>query len=233
MIHGESFGIEGEPLEQMIRREGRRNSILVVDDSPELLEWMKFDLEDRGFEVACALSGEECIDRVRQAPPACILLDVMMPGSPSFVDLMDRNEILLRQGTILLNDSLFCFKDGVREPLYEALCSEPKGIQLLRVEGDGPSTLQRASSLYEIVRQQAFIENHGVAQIHLDGYATCQLLKSCKTYEGIGIVLFTAGGAGSKNERAERAKRAGASSYILKSEYYTALFEAIEVFAKA
>ena len=38
-----------------------------------------------------------------------------------------------------------------------------------------------------------------------------------------GIML--AGGAGTRNERVQRAYQAGASDYLLKSEYYTHLFE--------
>lgn len=57
-----------------------RATILVVDDSPDILALMKTLLEDE-YEVRLADDGRQGIDLARSDPPPdLILLDVMMPG---------------------------------------------------------------------------------------------------------------------------------------------------------
>jgi two-component system phosphate regulon response regulator PhoB len=53
--------------------------ILVVDDEPDLLELVRFNLDRSGFSVETALSGCEALERLRRAPPDLMLLDVMLP----------------------------------------------------------------------------------------------------------------------------------------------------------
>jgi DNA-binding response OmpR family regulator len=55
-------------------------NVLVVDDEADILELIKVNLELDGHRVVTALGGEEALDRVRDAHPDLILLDVMMPG---------------------------------------------------------------------------------------------------------------------------------------------------------
>ncbi len=60
--------------------EGRRRSILVVDDNDDHRDLLKRVLVPIGFEVAEAADGAACLDAVRAAPPDLILLDISMPG---------------------------------------------------------------------------------------------------------------------------------------------------------
>jgi DNA-binding response OmpR family regulator len=55
-------------------------TILVVDDSHDLVDLLTCLLSRRGMQVLSAYSGQECLRRVRQHPIDVILLDVMMPG---------------------------------------------------------------------------------------------------------------------------------------------------------
>ena len=57
-----------------------RNTILVVDDDPTVLELMQRHLSREGFRVLTAADGEEGLRLARQARPRVITLDVMMPG---------------------------------------------------------------------------------------------------------------------------------------------------------
>ena len=57
-----------------------KNVILVVDDEPDALELIKFNLENGGFEVVIAADGEEGLRKARALLPALIILDVMMAG---------------------------------------------------------------------------------------------------------------------------------------------------------
>jgi DNA-binding response OmpR family regulator len=54
--------------------------ILVVEDDPIILRLLEVNLGLEGFEVETAAHGEEALEKAKTAPPALILLDVMMPG---------------------------------------------------------------------------------------------------------------------------------------------------------
>jgi len=53
--------------------------VLIVDDEPDILLMMRVNLEGEGFETVLAADGETALDRVRDAAPDIVLLDVMMP----------------------------------------------------------------------------------------------------------------------------------------------------------
>jgi len=54
--------------------------ILVVDDLPMHVDYLREELEALGFEVSTASAGEACLERVNQKTPDLILLDYAMPG---------------------------------------------------------------------------------------------------------------------------------------------------------
>jgi CheY-like chemotaxis protein len=54
--------------------------VLVVDDNPDGIRIVESILKGSGYDVVAATSGQEALDAVDAAPPAVILLDVMMPG---------------------------------------------------------------------------------------------------------------------------------------------------------
>jgi signal transduction histidine kinase/CheY-like chemotaxis protein len=64
-------------------RQGSR-PILVVDDDPALRQMLRRALEKEGCAVTEAENGRSALERVREAPPALILLDLMMPEMDGF-----------------------------------------------------------------------------------------------------------------------------------------------------
>ncbi len=56
-----------------------KERILVVDDDPDILQFVRVNLELEGFEVASAAGGMEALEAARERPPDLVLLDVMMP----------------------------------------------------------------------------------------------------------------------------------------------------------
>jgi two-component system NtrC family sensor kinase len=62
----------------------QQNSILIVDDTPTNLKVLFELLNQSGFKVSVAKSGESALTKVHQALPDLILLDVMMPGIDGF-----------------------------------------------------------------------------------------------------------------------------------------------------
>ena len=54
--------------------------ILVVDDEPDILEILTYNLEKEGFLVETAVDGEEGIQKAIKMQPDLIILDIMMPN---------------------------------------------------------------------------------------------------------------------------------------------------------
>jgi DNA-binding response OmpR family regulator len=53
--------------------------ILIVDDEPSIIVPLQFLMEQNGYEVAVAFSGEEAMETIAGNPPDLILLDIMLP----------------------------------------------------------------------------------------------------------------------------------------------------------
>ncbi len=56
-----------------------RTKILIVDDDPDILEFLKFNLEKENYKVYTATNGEQGIKKAQEKIPDLIILDVMMP----------------------------------------------------------------------------------------------------------------------------------------------------------
>jgi len=56
-----------------------KKRVLVVDDESDVVETIKFSLEQEGFEVLTAYDGYEALDAVRVEEPDLLVLDVMLP----------------------------------------------------------------------------------------------------------------------------------------------------------
>jgi two-component system phosphate regulon response regulator PhoB len=65
------------------------NTVLIVEDEPEIRELLSFTLGRAGFRVLEAASGEEALQRLDGALPGILVLDWMLPGM-SGVDLARR-----------------------------------------------------------------------------------------------------------------------------------------------
>lgn len=57
-----------------------QEKILLVDDDPDILEMIRYNLEKSDFQVHTANNGEEAVKAVKSFRPDLVLLDVMMPG---------------------------------------------------------------------------------------------------------------------------------------------------------
>lgn len=53
--------------------------ILVVDDEPDVRNFLAACIEDAGFAVETAKDGEEALEKIRQNPPDLMTLDMVMP----------------------------------------------------------------------------------------------------------------------------------------------------------
>lgn len=58
---------------------GKKQTILLVDDDPDILQMISYNLEKEGYTVYSAADGEEGIALAKKVKPDLVLLDVMMP----------------------------------------------------------------------------------------------------------------------------------------------------------
>ncbi len=60
-------------------RQAKPPTILVVDDSPDLLDLVRESLEDEGYVVVTCLQSREALRLAHETSPDAIMLDVVMP----------------------------------------------------------------------------------------------------------------------------------------------------------
>lgn len=72
-------------------RHFRTARLLVVDDSPTFLEYLKLELGDEGYEVETAANGKNALKLIRENRFDCVVVDLMMPEMDG-IELCERLE---------------------------------------------------------------------------------------------------------------------------------------------
>ena len=57
-----------------------RKKMLVVDDEPDIVELVTYNLKKEGFDVSSAFDGEDALAKIRKEKFDFIILDLMLPG---------------------------------------------------------------------------------------------------------------------------------------------------------
>ena len=105
--------------------------ILVVDDDPELITLLQISLQNEGWEVVTAMTGEEAIQLVKEERPELAILDIMLPGI-SGIDLckfMAVNyavPVIMLSARAAIEDKVECLNIGADDYL-----TKPFGIEEL------------------------------------------------------------------------------------------------------
>ncbi len=100
-----------------------KKSILVIDDEPDAIEFVKAVLSNLGkFIIISAKDGEEGIELVKKHLPDLIILDIIMPGQSGFdVFYSLRNDKLTKDIPIVMltgvadKAGLRFFKDDMKK----------------------------------------------------------------------------------------------------------------------
>ena len=66
-----------------------RSQIFVVDDDPSMRQSLSTVLEEEGYEVICFADGAALLSSARDRVPACIFLEVRLPGK-SGIDILKK-----------------------------------------------------------------------------------------------------------------------------------------------
>ena len=57
----------------------QQKTILIVDDEPDIIEILRYNLEKEGYKTLSAMNGLDAVSVAKQQKPDLILLDVMLP----------------------------------------------------------------------------------------------------------------------------------------------------------
>lgn len=60
------------------------DKILIVDDEEHIIELIKFNLENAGYETLTATNGIDALRIIREESPRLVLLDIMLPGMDGY-----------------------------------------------------------------------------------------------------------------------------------------------------
>ena len=76
--------------------------LLVVDDEKDVCEFVRNFLEERGYEVMTALSGDEALAIAKKEKFALVLLDIKMQGMDGLAALKHLREIDRNQKVVMV-----------------------------------------------------------------------------------------------------------------------------------
>ncbi len=111
--------------------------ILIVEDDPDLRTILRLQLLSQGWEVEEAVNGAEGFAAVRANPPACVILDLMMPVMDGFGFLKRARSLMdLQDVPILILTASEDERNKIRGFQYQAdaYMSKPYDLEELTEE---------------------------------------------------------------------------------------------------
>ena len=57
-----------------------RSKVLIIEDEPDLVEVVSYNLKREGFQVISAGRGDDGLNMIRNLSPSLVILDLMLPG---------------------------------------------------------------------------------------------------------------------------------------------------------
>jgi DNA-binding response OmpR family regulator len=91
--------------------------VLLVDDDPEIIESIRYALENQGYEVVVARDGNQGLALAERERPHLMILDMMMPKRSGFLVL----EKLRRSSEQMLPVIMITGNEGSRHRAYAEL----------------------------------------------------------------------------------------------------------------
>jgi two-component system, OmpR family, alkaline phosphatase synthesis response regulator PhoP len=76
--------------------------ILLVDDEPDIVEFLSYNLKKEGFKVYTANNGKDGIKTAKEIKPHLIVLDVMMPGMDGIETCHELKQIPALSKTLIM-----------------------------------------------------------------------------------------------------------------------------------
>lgn len=153
------------------------HSILIVDDEPDIIEFLSYNIRKEGYKVFTATNGEEAVKMTQQISPSLILLDVMMPKMDGIETCqVIRKDLNLSQPIIAFLTSrsedyaqIAGFEAGaddyISKPIRPRLLISKIESLLRRLEKTNRIEIEGKDSNLKIDREKFMIELNGVEMI--------------------------------------------------------------------
>ena len=118
--------------------------VLVIDDDPNTVRFLSVLLSENGYDPVTASDGSQGLQKIKEAKPDLIVLDVMMPKKTGFTlfKQLKRDEqykdipILMLTGVSGVLEDMEAHKDDTFEHPFDSLREALKrGIREMREEG--------------------------------------------------------------------------------------------------
>ncbi len=94
------------------------NTILLVDDENDILDFLTYNLKKEGFQIQTASNGIEAVEKAKSIHPALILLDLMMPK----MDGIEACQLIRKETN--LHDTIIVFLTSRSEDYSQVACLE-------------------------------------------------------------------------------------------------------------
>jgi two-component system alkaline phosphatase synthesis response regulator PhoP len=127
--------------------------ILVIDDEPDIVEFLSYNLRKEGYNIYTALNGKEGINAIKKVSPHLVLLDIMMPE-------MDGIETCERIRENPENDNLLIVFLTARSEDYSQIAGFTAGADDYITKPVKPKVL--------VSRLNAILRRYGVKRIKQD-----------------------------------------------------------------
>ncbi len=153
------------------------HSILIVDDEPDIIEFLSYNIRKEGYKVFTATNGEEAVKLTQQISPSLILLDVMMPKMDGIETCqVIRKDLNLSQPIIAFLTSrsedyaqIAGFEAGaddyISKPIRPRLLISKIESLLRRLEKSNRIEIETKDSSLKIDREKFMIELNNVEMI--------------------------------------------------------------------
>lgn len=98
------------------------SKILIVDDEPDIVEFISYNLKSKGYQISSAKDGVEAIRKAKEFRPDLILMDVMMPNKDGIQTVIELRQLPDFENTAII--------------FLTALSDEKSEIQGLKIGAD-------------------------------------------------------------------------------------------------
>jgi two-component system, NtrC family, nitrogen regulation response regulator NtrX len=153
------------------RKRAMKQKVLIVDDEVSILQSLSGILEDEGYGVVLAESGEEGLEKIRKDAPDLVLLDIWMPGVNGLAVLEEIKKlhplvpviIISGHGTIetAVKATRMGAFDFIEKPLSveRILVSMQNAIEFSRLEEENRILRKKADRLCRMIGESAAVQN--------------------------------------------------------------------------
>ncbi|HZV36050.1 MAG TPA: response regulator, partial [Verrucomicrobiae bacterium] len=152
------------------------SKILVVDDEPDAIELIKFNLKAAGYEVLTAADGDEALKKARSALPDLIILDLMLPEVDGLevCKILRRDQRVSATPIIMLTakaaeiDRVLGLELGADDYVTKPFSPRELVLRIKRLLRKGPPTTEKADQItvkdlaLDIPRHQASIKGRAI-----------------------------------------------------------------------